>query len=112
MTKARLCLACLSVLLIGGCSTSSLPGLYTIDVPQGNYIDPELIDQLRPGMSQRDVRFLLGSPLINDPFHPERWDYYYSLDPDKGDPEQRHLTLFFRGDVLERYETHDRPEGS
>lgn len=98
----RILTALISFLLLvaSGCSSVSMPGLYKIDIRQGNHIDQTMVDNLRPGMSKRQVQFLLGTPLIADPFHQDRWDYLYSFRPG-GDPgERRHISLFFQNDVL------------
>ncbi len=75
-----------------------------MDIRQGNYIDQKLVDQLHPGMSKSQVQYLLGTPLINDPFHQDRWDYVYSFQSGGGDVERRNLTLYFRGEILDRIE--------
>jgi outer membrane protein assembly factor BamE len=89
--------------IIAGCA-SITPSFYKLDVRQGNIVDPELIEQLRPGMSKRQIRDLLGTPLISDPFRQDRWDYVYLYYPsgDRSRGEQRQLTLFFEGEVLSR----------
>jgi len=72
-----------------------------MDIAQGNIVTQEMVDQLRPGMTRSQVRFVLGTPLVTDSFHPDRWDYFYSLH--KGvdaKPQTRHLTVVFRDDVL------------
>src|SRR5512145_2593677 len=75
---------------------------HKIDVQQGNYIDPEAIAKLKPDMTRSQVRFLLGTPLLTDAFHPDRWDYLY-IDRRKGRLVQEHrLTLWFDGDRLKR----------
>jgi len=75
---------------------------HKIDVQQGNYLDQATILKLKPGMTRSQVRFLLGTPLIADPFHPERWDYMF-IDRKAGKlKEERRLTLFFDGDKLLR----------
>ena len=75
---------------------------HKIDVQQGNFLDQEAISKLKPGMSRSQVRFLLGTPLITDPFHPERWDYMF-IDRKAGKlKEERRLTLYFDGDKLAR----------
>src|SRR5690349_22824375 len=84
---------------------------HKIDVQQGNYLDQATILKLKPGMTRSQVRFLLGTPLIADPFHPERWDYMY-LDRKKGKlKSEKRLTLYFDGDKLTRATT-DLPEQS
>lgn len=88
--------------LLGACASFSFP--YRADVQQGNVITQDMTTRLRPGMSQREVRYLLGSPLLADPFHHDRWDYYYSLEQDGASRKQRHLTLYFRDENLLRIE--------
>ncbi|HSQ05349.1 MAG TPA: outer membrane protein assembly factor BamE, partial [Burkholderiales bacterium] len=70
----------LLLLLLAGCSrVPMLPNLtpYKIDVQQGNYITQDMVAKLKPGMTRSQVRFILGTPLIADPFHAQRWDYLY-----------------------------------
>src|SRR5262245_54515434 len=84
--------------LLGGCFLRP----HKIDVQQGNFLDPVAISKLKPGMTRSQVRFLLGTPLITDPFHPERWDYMF-IDRKGGKlKEERRLTLYFQGDKLTR----------
>ncbi len=85
-----------------GCESRWLPPYYRIDIRQGNYVDQEMIDQLQPGMSKSQVQFLMGTPLIMDPFHPDRWDYYYSFRRDGKQKDQYRVSLFFQGNVLAR----------
>ena len=92
-----------------GCS-SAVPSFYTVDVRQGNYLDQTMIEQLRIGMSKRQVRAALGTPLISDPFHQQRWDYVYSYLPDGDVVEHRHISLFFEGDTLARIEGDVQPQ--
>jgi outer membrane protein assembly factor BamE len=107
-----LALALTLTLLLGGCSTDAkIPGVYRIDVQQGNVVTQEDINKLQPGMTKRQVRFLLGTPLIVDVFHQNRWDYYYSMQPGSigGEAEQQHVALFFENDRLVRLEGDLRP---
>jgi len=93
--------------LLAGCSFDSVVGLvdpYRIDVRQGNYVDQEMVAQLRRGMSRDQVRYVLGSPLVVDMFRTDRWDYVYRFRPGSGEAQQRVISLFFAGDVLERIE--------
>jgi len=91
----------LLILAVAGCA-SSMPSFYTVPVRQGNYVDKATVGQLRPGMTKQQVQRLLGTPLIADPFHQNRWDYYYQFGKGGNIAEQRHVTLFFSGDVLDR----------
>lgn len=73
----------------------TLPGVYKIDVHQGNVVTQKMIDQLRPGMDKRQVKFILGTPLLVDPFHQERWDYFYDIRK-AGKPHKRErITVIF-----------------
>ena len=60
---------------------------YRIDIRQGNYVTQEMVSQLKPGMSRDQVRFVLGTPLVTDVFHTDRWDYIYRFRPGKGDQQ-------------------------
>jgi outer membrane protein assembly factor BamE len=84
-----------SVLVLSGCF------VYKIDIQQGNEITEEMVSQLEIGMTKREVTRLLGYPLINDPFHKDRWDYYYFKKTGKtGETEQQLASLKFKEDVL------------
>ncbi|WP_256329928.1 outer membrane protein assembly factor BamE [Nitrosospira sp. Nsp1] len=96
--RARI-LTLVGLLLLAGCS--SVPSLiYKIEIQQGNVITQEMVNKLRPGMTRSQVRFALGSPMISDAFHENRWDYVYRLEQRGKLVEQRHLAVFFEGDKL------------
>jgi outer membrane protein assembly factor BamE len=76
------------------------PGVYKIAIPQGNIITQNMIDQLRPGMTKRQVIFVMGTPLVRDPFHQDRWDYIYNFQPGGGIRGQERITVFFVNDQL------------
>lgn len=80
--------------LLSGCT------LYKAEIQQGNVVTPEMLDNLKLGMTKRQVVFLLGTPLITDPFHAQRWDYFYSLGKAGGKPERRHFTVHFKDDTV------------
>jgi outer membrane protein assembly factor BamE len=63
-----------------------------------------MINKLRPGMDKKQVKFIMGTPLIIDTFHSDRWDYLYSFEPGRGEREQRRVTLFFKNEKLARVE--------
>ena len=93
------------VVLSSGCSTVAeyadyVPGVYKLEIDQGNVISREMVDQLRPHMTKRQVKFIMGSPLLVDVFHQERWDYIYSEQQPGEAREQTKLSLFFEGDNL------------
>jgi len=109
MTKAILKLTALFLLIsLIGCS-GRLFTVHKIDVQQGNAVDPEKVEQLQLGMNKEQVRFLMGTPLINDSFHPNRWDYVYHLIPDYGDNERRHVAVIFEGDKVTNIEKSEMP---
>lgn len=84
--------------------------VYVADVQQGNVIDKKELDKLKTGMSKRQVRFLLGTPAIQDPFHKNRWDYVYTLRRgDDPDLEKRRLTLLFKGNKLKKIDNRAYP---
>ncbi len=84
-------------------------GPYRPDVHQGNIISKEMVDQLRIGMTRDQVRFMLGTPLMSSEFRKDRVDYVYYLNPLKGPVQNRRLTLFFKDNRLERFETDPMP---
>ncbi len=78
---------------------------YKLDIPQGNVISQEMLAKLKPGMTPSQVRFVLGTPLVVDPFHKERWDYVYSLVKGGKQREHRHATIIFENGRLKSIET-------
>ncbi len=90
-------LLCTFALGLTGCG---FPGVYKIDVQQGNVVTQEMIDQLRPGMTQRQVRFIMGTPLIQDTFSPNRWDYLYSMKSGHRPRTQERVSLTFENEIL------------
>lgn len=89
-------------LSFSGCTTilTNLPGVYTVDVQQGNMIDQDMVDQLRPNMTKRQVLYIMGSPMLTDYFHQNRWDFIYSEQLDGGERKQKRITLFFESDQI------------
>lgn len=102
MKRAVFLLALAAPVALTGCETilSSLPGIYTIDIEQGNMIDQAMVDQLRPNMNKRQVLYIMGSPMLTDTFHDQRWDYLYSDQPGGEARMQKRLSLYFNGDNL------------
>ncbi len=96
--------------LLSGCgSVDKLPFVFRIDVQQGNVITQEGVDRLKPGMLKRQVKYTLGTPMIADAFHDDRWDYVYRMEPGKGKVEQKHVTLHFKDDALVSIDGDYRP---
>lgn len=96
-------------LLLAGCNYTWIPFTYRQDIHQGNVVTQEMVDQLRPGMTQRQVAYVMGAPLLIDPFHEERWDYLYSNQPGNDVRVQKNVTLIFKGDQLAQLQGDFRP---
>ena len=78
---------------------------YKLDIQQGNDITQELVDQVQPGMTKREVQYILGTPLVTDPFHTDRWDYFYAFKPGRAKKrEQGRVTIVFENDKTLRIE--------
>ena len=117
----RLCarLSLLSVVSVGLAACSSLNSAsgsiaslvtpYKIDIVQGNFVSKEQAAALQPGMSRTDVRNILGTPLLTSIFHADRWDYVFTFKRQGVEPQARKVTVFFKGDVLERVEADALP---
>mgnify|MGYP001380276973 CR=1 FL=1 len=100
-------MAIMACLILGACSSlpvPQFPGVYKIPIAQGNIITQEMVDQLEPGMTPRQVIFVMGSPLVRDPYNQQRWDYVYNYQPGGGERGQERLTLYFENDELVRFE--------
>lgn len=101
----RFILIFISLCLLCACSRSydggfNAPLLHKIDIQQGNVVDQKMLDQLKPGMDKKQVKFIMGTPVLIDPFHNERWEYIYSFQEGGTVREQRHITLHFENDKL------------
>lgn len=105
MQKLLVILLVLSTTLSAGCGSLRFPGVFRIDVGQGNLITKDMVDKLRVGMTPRQVRYVMGSPMIADTFNPNRWDYLYNLETGKGLLVENHLVLYFEGERLARIDT-------
>lgn len=107
MKRLANCLVLLCLPVVAGCSSFNRPSMpdfsswvspYRIDVRQGNYLSQEMVSQLKKGMTKDQVRYALGTPLLKDMFHANRWDYVYTFATGKGDKEERKVTVFFDAD--------------
>ena len=107
--KPALCVLILA--LISACGFVGFPGVYKINVEQGNIIDQAKVDKLKIGMSPRQVRFILGTPLTEDSFNLNRWDYIHTIRNGNNSLLEQHLTVFFEGDKLSRIEGDFTPGG-
>jgi outer membrane protein assembly factor BamE len=107
--------ACSSVKnMTSGMSASSVNPVnwvrpYKVDVIQGNFVSKEQVDQLKPGLTKAQVRDLLGTPLVADIFHVNRWDYVFTLKRRGVDTQSYKYTVYFKADLLERFEGDTMP---
>lgn len=88
---------------------------YRIEVPQGNYVDQSMLRQVKEGMSREQVRFALGTPLLVDPFRPDRWDYVFRFQHPNGTADLRRATVYFADGRVAKIESDALPasdEGS
>lgn len=96
--RRRLLLVLMATLLTASCA-------YKINVQQGNFLDQTKIDQIEEGMTRKQVRYLLGTPSVEDVFHNDRWDYVYQVQYGKTRRiVKRTVTVFFDGDAVTRVE--------
>ena len=114
MRKSLFSLSLLTSLTLVSCSTilNNLPGVYTLEIQQGNIIDQAMVDQLRPGMNKRQVLYIMGSPMLDDVFHKNRWDYLYSNQPSGEDRVQKRISLFFENDQIAGVQGDFRPSAT
>jgi outer membrane protein assembly factor BamE len=85
-----------SCLLASGCG----PFVYKIDVQQGNYVTQDVVAKMKAGMTKAEVRQVLGTPLLNDVFHADRWDYYYSSEKGGRADGRKRFTVLFKDDKV------------
>ncbi len=83
--------------------------IYRPDVQQGNFVSKEMVAQLRVGMTPEQVRFVLGTPLINDAFHANRWDYPFRIKDGKGKVTSSHVSVFFKDGRVSHFEGGELP---
>ncbi len=95
---------------LGACGTTNWGFPYRPDVQQGNWITSEQVAQLQQGMTREQVRFILGTPTLQDVFRSNRWDYPYYNKPGYGEEQQRKFTVWFDGDSLVRWEGDEQPD--
>jgi len=97
----------LAAALLPACKSVEVPKVpgitpYRMVIQQGNFISQEMVSQLKPGMTKEQVRFILGTPLVTDIFHADRWDYVFFREQANGKREQRNLSVVFENGKLVR----------
>ena len=110
MKKLLIIITCIASLWLGGCSSPRFHLVHKIDVQQGNVVTQEALNQLKPGMTRRQAQYIMGSPMIADVFHQNRWDFVYLMEPGYGEPTREHVTLYFEADALQRVEGTMHPQ--
>jgi len=110
-------LATIAALFLVYCGSARLPmpkfTPYRMEIQQGNFVSQEMVSQLKLGMSKDQVRFVLGTPLITDSFHADRWDYVYRRQrANSSELEQRKVAVFFDDGKLKRIEGDVTPSAS
>lgn len=88
------------LLLATACSSLKFPFAYELVVQQGNYVEQDMINKLEVGMTRRQVKFVMGSPLIEDTFNPDRWDYFYTVKRGEDQLTRKLFTVYFEKDKL------------
>lgn len=112
--RASALVACLALAACGslggtGNRVASIVTPYKIEVVQGNFVSKEQVEALRPGMSRAQVRDILGSPLVTSIFHADRWDYVFTIRRQGIDAQSRKLSVFFKGEDLDKFEGDTMP---
>lgn len=114
---SRMAVALAAAALAGGCGSfdrmsQGIAGSitpYKVEVVQGNFVSREQVSALKPGMSRQQVRDILGTPLLTDAFHADRWDYVFTLRRQGVPPQARKLTAYFKGEQFDRVEGDEMP---
>lgn len=91
-------------LLLSACETLRFPGVYRIDIPQGNFVTEDMLAQLEPGMTPDQVRYVLGQPTLRDPFTPDTWFYPMVYQPGRGDTVRQRIVVHFENEQYVRHE--------
>ena len=95
----------LLIVTLTACEGTRLPGVFKIDIKQGNIVTQEMLEELQPGMTPQQVQFVLGTPVIRDVMNPDRWDYLYSFKAGNEDTyRQQQITVFFGNGLYSHHE--------
>ena len=122
MLKLLISITVAATMLSTGCSSLSsvadaipnaldrAPLIYRPAIQQGNVVTQDQVNELQPGMTKRQVRYVLGSPMLTDVFHADRWDYAYTAGTGSRPEEIRRVTVIFESDRLVRIAGDLRPQ--
>jgi len=100
---------CVLAVTLSACGSTKWGFPYRADVQQGNWVTAEQVARLDQGMTREQVRYVLGTPTLQDVFHSDRWDYPYYNKPGYGQAEERRFTVWFENDLLVRWEGDEQP---
>jgi outer membrane protein assembly factor BamE len=116
VSQSRTLLATLAACSLGGCaslqSSENLLGFitpYRVEVVQGNVVTQEQVARVKPGLTRAQVRDIMGSPLLTDPFHVDRWDYVFTIRRQGAEPQRRAVVLMFEDDKLKSIDAPQLP---
>ena len=102
-----------ALLAIAGLALATAGCVYRPVIQQGNLLQLDEVEQVKVGMTRSQVRYILGTPMVSDPFMPDRWDYVYTLQQGRSKRVDRtHFVVFFEGDKVSSIEKRDAPEES
>ena len=102
MVFKRFLLLVVAPALLAGCAYFQFPGVHKVEVEQGNIITRDMVSQLEMGMTKSQVRYVMGTPMIADSFHQDRWDYFYSTKIGRDLKERQGVVVYFENDQLVR----------
>lgn len=97
-------------MLLAAIALSGCGWVYKMEINQGNFITQDMVDKLREGQTRQQVRFALGTPVTESVFHPDRWDYNFSLERRGKQVTKHRLTVVFEGDKLKSWNVADLPK--
>jgi len=104
MPRILVSLTLISLLATAGCSSLRFPGVYRIDIPQGNFVTEDMLSELQPGMSPEQVRYVLGGRSLIEQITPDLWLYPMTYRPGKGENVSQTISVHFENGAYSRYE--------
>ena len=104
MNLFRILITLFALSSLTSCSSFQFPWVYKLTIQQGNIVSQEMIDKLKPGMTRAQIQFVLGSPVLEDSFQPDRWNYIYTIAYPNQEPVKQELIIVFENNRLVRFE--------
>lgn len=103
MSKKSIFIVVLFTLALAGCSSLHFPWVYRIDIPQGNFVTDDMVAQLEPGMTPAQVRFVMGPPMLIDPFTKDTWFYLMTYRPGDAETVHQRIVVYFNKGLYDHY---------